>query len=87
MLKQQGVFFLLCLKCFVLNGYNVDRFDCLSLQTVTDKTINAMVDRNRPLVKSYAQSQEKQKEEQDDEETMETDSGSEDSPEPVNTLS
>nr|XP_022338748.1 neurofilament heavy polypeptide-like [Crassostrea virginica] len=51
-------------------------------ETVTDKTINAMVDRNRPLVKSYAQSQEKQKEEQDDEESMETDSGSEDSPEP-----
>lgn len=33
-----------------------------------------MVDRNRPLAKSYRQSQEEESDEQDEEETMETDS-------------
>ncbi|XP_065935350.1 nucleolar protein dao-5 isoform X5 [Magallana gigas] len=51
-------------------------------ETVTDSTINAMVDRNRPLAKSYRQSQEEESDEQDEEETMETDSGPESSPPP-----
>ncbi|XP_061162264.1 nucleolar protein dao-5-like isoform X2 [Saccostrea echinata] len=42
-------------------------------ETVSDSTINAMVDRNRPLAKSYRQSLEIQSEDQDNEETMETD--------------
>lgn len=47
-------------------------------ETVTDSTINAMVDRNRPLAKSYRQSQE----EESDEQAMETDSSQESSPPP-----
>lgn len=58
----------------------------LALKTVTDSTINAMVDRNRPLAKSYRQSQEEESDEQDEEETMETDSGPESSPPPVREL-
>lgn len=45
-----------------------------------------MVDRNRPLAKSYRQSQEEESDEQDEEETMETDSGQESSPPPVREL-
>lgn len=45
-----------------------------------------MVDRNRPLAKSYRQSQEEESDEQDEEETMETDSGPESSPPPVREL-
>ncbi|XP_062611914.1 myb-like protein X isoform X2 [Saccostrea cucullata] len=42
-------------------------------ETVSDSTINAMVDRNRPLAKSYRQSLELQSEDQENEETMDTD--------------
>lgn len=44
-----------------------------------------MVNRNRPLAKSYRQSQEEESDEQEEsnEETMETDSGQESSPPPV----
>ncbi|XP_048752054.2 neurofilament heavy polypeptide-like isoform X6 [Ostrea edulis] len=51
-------------------------------ETVTDSTINAMVDRNRPLAKSYHQSQELDNEESDRDETMEIDATQENSPPP-----